>query len=42
MYSRSLGSASDSAGSEYDERFDDSDLQHEWPQIRQDLAKALG
>ena len=41
MYYKSLGSGSDSAGSEYDERVDDSDLQNEWPQIRQALAKAL-
>jgi hypothetical protein len=42
MYSRSLGSGSDSAGSEYNERVDDTNLQTEWPQIRQALAKALG
>jgi hypothetical protein len=37
-----MGSGSDSAGSEYNERIDESDLQSEWPQIRQALAKALG
>ncbi|UJR38136.1 hypothetical protein I4U23_030815 [Adineta vaga] len=42
QYSRSAGSGSDSAGSEYNERADDSNLQDEWPQIRQALAKALG
>jgi hypothetical protein len=37
-----MGSDSNSTGSEYDERVDDSDLHSEWPQIRQALAKALG
>ena len=42
MNARSLGSDSDSTGSEYNERADESDLQSEWPQIRQALATALG
>ncbi|CAF4336602.1 unnamed protein product, partial [Rotaria magnacalcarata] len=42
IYSRSLGSGSDSGGSEYNEGIDDSDLQVNWPQIRKALAKALG
>ncbi|CAF3432687.1 unnamed protein product [Rotaria socialis] len=42
IYSRSLGSGSDSGGSEYNEGIDDSDLQVDWPQIRNALAKALG
>lgn len=37
-----MGSDSDSAGSEYNERVDETDLQSEWPQIRQALAKSLG
>jgi hypothetical protein len=37
-----MGSGSDSAESEYDERVDAHNLQSEWPQIRQELAKALG
>ena len=41
MHSRSLGSGSDSTGSEYNERMDDSDLQSEWSQIRPALARAL-
>lgn len=41
MHSRSMGSGSDSTGSEYNERMDDSDLQSEWPRIRPALAKAL-
>ncbi|CAF5159682.1 unnamed protein product, partial [Rotaria magnacalcarata] len=41
IYSRSLGSGSDSGGSEYNEGIDDSDLQVNWPQIRKALAKAL-
>ncbi|CAF4036383.1 unnamed protein product [Rotaria sp. Silwood2] len=42
IYARSLGSGSDSGGSEYNEGIDDSDLQSEWPQIRKALATALG
>ncbi|CAF0985449.1 unnamed protein product [Adineta ricciae] len=42
QYSRSAGSGSDSAGSEYNERIDSTNLQSEWPQVREALAKALG
>ncbi|CAF1377531.1 unnamed protein product [Rotaria sordida] len=42
IYSRSLGSGSDSTGSEYNEGIDDSDLQNEWPLVRKALATALG
>ncbi|CAF3655549.1 unnamed protein product [Adineta steineri] len=41
-YPRSAGSGSDSEGSEYNERADDSNLQADWPNIREALAKALG